>query len=126
MTTSGHTVTMDHVSVADLKAHLSHYLREVRGGASFVVTSRDMPVAVLGPYYAEDIEADLDDLVIIEPDPDAPPLSSPVVGHPAPVDIDAVKLIREDRDGRDQSLEDIVLKALGRQNDVDRAPGTDS
>jgi len=116
---------MDHVSVAELKARLSHYLREVRGGASFVVTNRDMPVAVLAPYYAEDIEADLDDLVIIEPEPDAPLLSSVVVGHPAPIEIDAVELIREDRDGRARFLEDMVLEALGQRNDGERPPGTD-
>ncbi len=65
LTTSGHTVTMDHVTVAELKARLSHYLREVRTGRSFTVMSRDVPVATLGPYDPE-----IDELVVIEPTED--------------------------------------------------------
>ena len=41
---------MDTVTVAELKARLSHYLREVREGRSYTVLSRDIPVATLGPY----------------------------------------------------------------------------
>ena len=70
---------MESVSVAELKARLSHYLREVREGASFTVVSRDIPVATLAPYEPDDI----DDLEIIAPteDPalwgqvDLPPLA---------------------------------------------------
>ena len=57
---------MDTVSVAELKAKLSYYLREVREGRSFTVLSRDIPVATLGPY--DPLEAD--DLEIIEPTED--------------------------------------------------------
>jgi prevent-host-death family protein len=59
-------MTMKSVSVAELKAKLSHYLREVREGASFTVVSRDIPVATLGPYEP----GDGDDLEIIEPTED--------------------------------------------------------
>ncbi len=35
------------VSVRELKAHLSHYLRAVQGGEPVVITSHDRPVARL-------------------------------------------------------------------------------
>ena len=57
---------MNRVTVAELKARLSHYLREVRAGKSFTVTSRDIPVATLGPYDPDEV----DDLAIIEPSED--------------------------------------------------------
>lgn len=37
------------VSVAELRANLSRYLKKAQGGASFVVMSRGKAVAVLGP-----------------------------------------------------------------------------
>jgi prevent-host-death family protein len=37
------------VSVAELKAHLSHYLRIVRAGQDVIVTDRGVPVARLCP-----------------------------------------------------------------------------
>ena len=57
---------MDTVTVAELKARLSHYLREVREGRSFTVLSRDIPVATLGPYEPPTV----DDFEIIEPTED--------------------------------------------------------
>ncbi|MBI2345302.1 MAG: type II toxin-antitoxin system prevent-host-death family antitoxin [Deltaproteobacteria bacterium] len=36
--------------MAELKAHLSAYLRRVRAGAEVVVTDRDTPIARLVPY----------------------------------------------------------------------------
>lgn len=57
---------MERVTVAELKAKLSHYLREVRAGKSFTVVSRDVPVAKLGPFDPDEI----DDLVVIEPTED--------------------------------------------------------
>jgi prevent-host-death family protein len=57
---------MERVTVAELKARLSHYLREVRAGKSFTVTSRDIPVATLDPYDPDEV----DDLAIIEPSED--------------------------------------------------------
>jgi prevent-host-death family protein len=41
---------MKSVRVADLKAHLSEHLREVRRGSSIVVLDRDTPIARLVPY----------------------------------------------------------------------------
>lgn len=70
---------MERVTVAELKARLSYYLREVRDGHSFTVVSRDIPVATLGPYEPPET----DDFEIVEPteDPalwgvtDLPPLT---------------------------------------------------
>lgn len=40
---------MEHVSVRDLRQHLSRYLRRVEAGERLVVTERRRPVAVLAP-----------------------------------------------------------------------------
>ncbi len=117
LTSSGHTVTMDRVTVAELKAKLSHYLREVRGGKSFTVTSRDIPVATLGPYEPEELEA----LEIIAADVDAPPLWQPVMG-PSRVTTDAAQLIREDRDAADEQLDRIMHESGGRSDRGQKGP----
>ena len=100
-------MTMDTVTVAELKARLSHYLREVRAGRSFTVLSRDIPVATLGPY--DPLEAD--DLQIIEPTED-PSLWGK--SHLPPLDrtIDVVALLREDRDDRDDRLDALISGPL--------------
>jgi len=98
---------MDTVTVAELKARLSHYLREVREGASFTVLSRDIPVATLGPYEPDDS----DDLEIIEPTED-PALWGQVDLPPLGRSIDVVALIREDRDDRDRRLDRAADEAL--------------
>jgi antitoxin (DNA-binding transcriptional repressor) of toxin-antitoxin stability system len=99
---------MDTVTVAQLKARLSYYLREVRAGKSYTVLSRDIPVATLEPYQPQE----LDELEIIPPEDDAPLLSAPVLGVPTRIPIDAVQLIREDRDDRDARLDEVVGEAL--------------
>jgi prevent-host-death family protein len=77
---------MERVTVAELKARLSSYLREVRQGKSFTVVSRDIPVATLGPHVPEDA----DDLEVIPSDPNAPPLFGRVLGRP-PADLPAAE-----------------------------------
>ena len=98
---------MDSVTVAELKSKLSHYLREVRGGRSFTVLSRDIPVATLGPYQPEEV----DDLVIIEPTED-PALWGKVDLPPLGRSIDVVALLREDRDDRDERLNRMAEEAV--------------
>jgi prevent-host-death family protein len=44
---------MEHVSVRDLRQHLSRYLRRVEQGEHLVVTERRRPVAMLGPLPEE-------------------------------------------------------------------------
>jgi len=87
---------MDTVTVAELKARLSYYLREVREGRSFTVLSRDIPVATLGPYEPEDI----DDLEIIEPTED-PALWGQVDLPPLALSRDIVDYLIEVRQDRD-------------------------
>ena len=87
---------MDTVSVAELKAKLSHYLREVREGKSFTVLSRDIPVATLGPFERDEI----DDLEIIEPTED-PALWGQVDLPPLALSRDIVDYLIEVRQDRD-------------------------
>ena len=108
---------MESVSVAELKAKLSHYLREVREGASFTVVSRDIPVATLAPYEPDDI----DDLEIIAPTED-PALWGQVDLPPLGRSIDVVALIREDRDDRDRRLDRVADEALEADRTSRRPP----
>lgn len=101
---------MDTVTVAELKARLSHYLREVRGGRSFTVLSRDIPVATIGP--CDPLGAD--DLEITEPTED-PGLWGVVDLPPLDRHIDVVALIREDRDARDDRLDRFVSESGAEQ-----------
>lgn len=50
MVTHDHDLVMTTVGIADLKAHLSRYLRRVRGGRTLTVVDRSTPVALLVPY----------------------------------------------------------------------------
>jgi antitoxin (DNA-binding transcriptional repressor) of toxin-antitoxin stability system len=94
---------MESVSVAELKARLSHYLREAREGRSFTVLSRDIPVATLGPYEPPEV----DPLEIIEPVEDTA-LWGQVDLPPLGRAIDVVALLREDRDDRDLRLDELI------------------
>ena len=87
---------MDTVTVAELKAKLSHYLREVREGRSFTVLSRDIPVATLGPYDP----FDTDDLEITEPTED-PALWGVVDLPPLELSKDIVDYLLEIREDHD-------------------------
>lgn len=52
---------MEHVSVRELRQHLSRYLRRVEKGEHLLVTDRRRPVAMLGPLPEE---IDIIDLMI--------------------------------------------------------------
>jgi prevent-host-death family protein len=43
---------MKRVGIAELKAHLSEFLRSVRAGRTLTVLDRDTPVARIVPYQA--------------------------------------------------------------------------
>ena len=90
---------MDTVTVAELKAKLSHYLREVRGGRSFTVLSRDVPVATLGPYERPEV----DDLEIIEPTED-PALWGVIDLPPLVLSRDIAEVLIEMREDRDLGI----------------------
>ncbi len=97
---------METVTVAELKARLGHYLREVRAGQSFTVVSHGVPVATLSPYV-NGMEPELE---YTAADPTAPRLWEPVLGQPTNIDIDAVELIRADRDDK---LDELTRRPRG-------------
>jgi prevent-host-death family protein len=82
---------MKQVHIAELKAHLSEYLRAVRGGQTIAILDRDTPVAHLVPI------ANRTKLKIRMPAPDAPPLNRVPLPKPLKVGIDIVDLLLEER-----------------------------
>lgn len=57
--TDDQTGQMTTVSVSELKARLSHFLREIRLGGEVLVLDRGVPVArLVGPSTAADLEGD--------------------------------------------------------------------
>ena len=85
-------VTMStRVGIAELKAHLSEYVKRARAGETIVVYDRDTPVVELRPLGADlpirRPTRPISDLLDIEP-----------VKTKFPVDV--VALLREDRDQR--------------------------
>lgn len=83
---------MSDVSIAALKARLSHYVRLARRGRTVTVTSRDIPVARLGP-----LEEKRGVLVIHEPEPGTPPPSKVRLPPPLPTKRDIVEILLEER-----------------------------
>jgi prevent-host-death family protein len=89
---------MEHVSVRDLRQHLSRYLRRIEAGERLVVTERRRPVAMLGPLPEEtDI---LDYLTAIgeasEPEGDLLDLPPPIPSAGPPMS-EILDELREDR-----------------------------
>ena len=74
---------MEHVSVRELRPHLSRCLRRVEGGERLVVTERRRPVAVLGPLPENDDV--LDYLIAIG---EATPASGDLLDLPPPVRVE--------------------------------------
>ena len=77
--------------VADLKAHLSAYLREVRRGGEVEVYDRDTPVARIVPYEAPGR------LVVRGPSRKYGRLADVPLPPPLKLDVDIVELLLEDR-----------------------------
>ena len=49
---------MRSANIADLRNHLTQYLREVRTGAEIIVRDRQRPIAKIVPFTVEDDDAD--------------------------------------------------------------------
>jgi prevent-host-death family protein len=94
MTISGHNKVMTKAKVSELKAKLSAYLAEVRGGGTVVVYDRATPIARLVPFREE-----IDDLAIIDAS-EAPAELRRIKGVRPRKPIDADKLLRELRKDR--------------------------
>jgi prevent-host-death family protein len=89
---------MEHVSVRELRQHLSRYLRRVEKGERLVVTERRRPVAMLGPLPEN---ADILDLMIATGEATAPigdllDLPLPPPSPPGPSMAEILDELRED------------------------------
>lgn len=89
MTTSGYNLVMDGVRIAELKARLSEYLRQVRRGESIVVLDRDKPVARLVPYEEPGLR--------VRRPPPGSRLADVPLPPPLDLDFDVVDLLLEER-----------------------------
>ncbi len=87
-------MVMSSVSIADLKARLSHYVSLARRGRTVTVTNRDIPVARLVP-----LEEKGDVLVIHRPDPAAPPPAKVKLPPALKTKRDVVEILLEERQG---------------------------
>ncbi len=88
-------MVMKKAGVAELKAHLSEYLRAARSGQEIVICDRDTPVARLVPPKRPSGV-----LTIRKPRPGAPPLSASRLPEKYAKEfrgIDVVELLMEDR-----------------------------
>ena len=85
---------MKTAKVSELKAKLSAYLSEVRGGGTVIVYDRNTPIARLVPFQEEP-----DDIVIVEPSAAASSLKK-IKGVRPKKRIDVNKLLRELRGDR--------------------------
>ena len=82
---------MKTVRIAELKARLSEYLREVRRGRTLTVLDRETPIARLVPY--EEAPA----LTVRRPRPGAPAPGDFLWPPPLDLKVDAVALLLEER-----------------------------
>lgn len=83
---------MTAVGIAELKNHLSEYLRRVRRGRTITVLDRDTPIARLVPL-AHDCES----LRVRMPLSDAPTIACVPLPPPLPLERDVVELLLEER-----------------------------
>jgi antitoxin (DNA-binding transcriptional repressor) of toxin-antitoxin stability system len=91
MTINGHYEVMKQVGIAELKSHLSQYLRAVRGGQTIAVLDRDIPVAQIVPI------AKGSELRVRKPATGAPALNRVPLPKPLKTRIEIVDLLLEER-----------------------------
>lgn len=85
---------MKRTQIAELKAHLSKYLAQVRAGDTVIVCDRRTPIARLVPYAETD-----DGFVLHEPVRPAKTLRT-IRGVKTRRSVDVVALLRDGRDQR--------------------------
>jgi prevent-host-death family protein len=93
LTTYSYNMVMKQVRIAELKARLSEYLREVRRGATISVLDRQTPVAQIVPVRDRPI------LTVRKPTPGSPPPNRVRLPKPTKLDLDVVHLLLEERQG---------------------------
>jgi prevent-host-death family protein len=84
-------MVMTEVRIAELKAHLSQYLRSVRRGERVVVMDRNTPIAQIIPIHERSR------LRIRRRAPGAPPLNRVKLPKPLKLNVDVVDLLLEER-----------------------------
>ena len=87
-------VVMQRAQIAELKAHLSKYLAQVRAGDTVIVCDRRTPIARLVPYAETD-----DRFVVHEPARPAKALRT-IRGVTTKRAVDVAALLRDGRDQR--------------------------
>jgi len=87
----GHHGVMKEVRIAELKSHLSEYLRAVRGGQTVAVLDRETPVAHIVPIR------DKANLKIRKPQSGSPPVKRVPLPRPLKIKLDVVELLLEER-----------------------------
>ena len=92
MTRCDYIIVMTRVKIAELKAKLSEYLRQVRRGHPVIVLDRNQPIARLIPFEAEG-----ETLVIREPMGRYASLQTVPLPNGLDLDIDIVDLLLEER-----------------------------
>lgn len=93
MTTYGYHMVMRQVRIAQLKARLSEYLRDVRRGETIAVFDRDSPIAQIVPVQPGSR------LRVRKPAPGTLPPNRVPLPRPLRLDIDVVELLLEERQG---------------------------
>lgn len=83
---------MKKVKIADLKARLSEYLRQVWRGETYTVIDRETPIARLIPYDAE-----AEPLRVRKPLRRVPTMQDVRLPPPLKTDVDPVALLLEER-----------------------------
>ncbi|MEW6131472.1 MAG: type II toxin-antitoxin system prevent-host-death family antitoxin [Acidobacteriota bacterium] len=95
---------MRSVNIADLKNNLSRYLDEVRQGEEVLVWNRNLPIAKIVPLSTGDEEEELLDLAaqgLLSLPEKTKGFPKDFFTAPLPkVKVDALKLLREERDDR--------------------------
>lgn len=91
VTRYGHHEVMKEVRIAELKAHLSEYLRAVRGGQTIAVLDRETAIAQIVPIRERTI------LEIRRPAPGSPAPNRVPLPRPLKTRIDVVDLLLEER-----------------------------
>lgn len=81
---------MKQVKIAELKSHLSEYLRAVRGGQTIAVFDRETPVAHIIPVRDRTLK-------IRKPPPGTPPPNRIRLPKPVKFSINVVDLLIEER-----------------------------
>jgi len=84
---------MKQVRIAELKARLSEYLREVRGGATISILDRQTPIAHIVPVRERSA------LRVRKPAQGTPPPNRVRLAKPAKLSLDVVQLLLEERQG---------------------------